>query len=73
MTKRRFFKAVLSMITMAVLSLTVIFAKPVGVCSDEDGDDDRGIIAYSYDYGMDLGIAVNATEDGDDDRGIIAY
>ena len=73
MTKRRIIEAVLSMITMTVLSLALVFARPVGLCSDESGDEDLGVVAYSYDDGKDSEIAVNACEEGDEDLGVVAY
>ena len=73
MTKRRIINAVLSMITVAVLSLTVLITRPVGLLSDEAGDEDLGVVAYSYDDGKDLEIAVNTCEEGDEDLGVVAY
>ena len=73
MTKRRIINAVLSMITVAVLSLTVLITRPVGLLSDEAGDEDLGVVAYSYDYDKDIVATACTCEEGDEDLGVIAY
>ena len=54
MTKRIIKKTVSALVAMAAVALALIFINPIGVCSEEDGDEDFGIVAYSYDEGEDL-------------------
>ena len=47
MTKRIFKKTVSTLMAMAALALALFLIRPIGVCSEEDGDEDLGIGAYS--------------------------